>query len=351
MKHNPALDGLRGVAVSFVVIEHAGYRIGSHQTVQVFFVLSGYLITTILWKELDTTGTISLPRFYMRRALRLLPALWTMVAFAVITSALTNAEPFKITAVGAAFALSFTTNIGWARDWTNSHFLLQTWTLSIEEQFYLVCPFLLLFINKPRWRRYRPQILVALTLVLLVGFMVLGTLKRDAAPRVLPPTDSLGLCLGAAIAAITKARGHRVTSEWAASLLMMAAVAMYVTVAYFQPYQDSPGTARWGVILTAAASGILVWVCLTPSVVSRFFALAPLVWVGVRSYGVYIYNYPIAALVGLVGLPHPAILAVEAVASVAAAAVSYRWIELPALRAKDRLGALVARKEPVNAQV
>lgn len=158
--HRPGLDGLRGVAILLVIIVHASLLPTTFGFIGVdlFFVLSGFLITCLLVEEWDQTRRISLKNFYMRRALRLLPALLAVLTAFVIVSALTrNAREFHLDVKEALAALFYCTN--WANifDLIRSDYLGHMWSLSIEEQFYILWPAILLCLLRVAPRKSLPQ--------------------------------------------------------------------------------------------------------------------------------------------------------------------------------------------------
>jgi peptidoglycan/LPS O-acetylase OafA/YrhL len=152
MPYNPALDGLRAVAVMLVVLFHARAPIafGGYLGVDIFFVLSGYLITSLLLSELDTKGTLDLRRFYLRRLLRLTPALFAMLAVYLIVAPFlwpATTDHGKQAAIAATYLSDYAVAF-----WGTPDFLSHTWSLSVEEHFYLLWPLVLLAACR-RWDR------------------------------------------------------------------------------------------------------------------------------------------------------------------------------------------------------
>jgi peptidoglycan/LPS O-acetylase OafA/YrhL len=201
----PALDGLRGLAVVVVMIYHAAPELlpGGFLGVELFFVLSGFLITSLLLKEHDRSG-IQLGRFYMRRALRLTPALIVMLASVVLLSWVAlSGDAFRNTVSDAAFSLTYIFNWVRASDPGRSSFLGHTWSLCIEEQFYLLWPLLLPAITMiGRRDRLTERLLVAVAAIVLWRMV----LSNFASPmRIYNGLDTradgllLGCALGAAI--------------------------------------------------------------------------------------------------------------------------------------------------------
>ena len=177
--HLRSLDGLRAVAVLVVMAFHAGIAgfHGGRAGVDVFFVISGFLITTLLLVERDRSGRIGLGAFYMRRALRLYPALLVAVAGALLLAYLkmpvfgASSASFDSTLEGTPFALFYTMNVARAAEWSNGGFLGHTWSLAIEEQFYLVWPVVVILVL----RRRGPALLGWLALACAVTSAVLRT--------------------------------------------------------------------------------------------------------------------------------------------------------------------------------
>ncbi|WP_375402471.1 acyltransferase family protein [uncultured Sphingomonas sp.] len=185
MRYEASLDGIRAVAVSGVVAVHVGVPIAGGGTgVEVFFALSGYLITRILVEEETRTGRIDLRRFYYRRALRLLPAL-AAVLLAVLFWALTFGGRLGEQLFSGAMALFYLMNLNRAFGWGSDLHLGHTWSLSMEEQFYFLWPFVLMAL-RPRWRLAGTLAMVALVCgwraVLLGGGLRSTAFTTDSTP-------------------------------------------------------------------------------------------------------------------------------------------------------------------------
>ncbi len=202
----PALDGLRGVAVLLVLAYHLGYSIprGGFVGVDVFFVLSGFLITTLLLDEFSRRGSIAFGAFYIRRGLRLLPALVVVSLFAVVLVQWrgTAAQQDQTEAglplvllyvVNWAMALDFMPAVGW---------LGHTWSLAIEEQFYLLGPLLLLLLMKRSATHRRSAFLLLVASVVVIIYRSAGTLQGWSAHRLYMGLDTHSdrLLMGCALA-------------------------------------------------------------------------------------------------------------------------------------------------------
>ncbi|MCB1258884.1 MAG: acyltransferase, partial [Acidimicrobiales bacterium] len=211
IRHIPALDGLRGAAVAGVLLFHGGVLDGGFMGVDLFFVLSGFLITTLLLREWDDTTTISLKRFWFRRARRLLPALFGLLV-GVAIYALVVADGFELGAIRAdglaavAYVANWQQILGGNGYWdvysAPSPFL-HTWSLAIEEQFYVLWP--LVFVGVMRWSRSNKRVLLGLALVGAVASAIVMTLvfTEGADPsRAYLGTDTRagGVLLGASLA-------------------------------------------------------------------------------------------------------------------------------------------------------
>jgi peptidoglycan/LPS O-acetylase OafA/YrhL len=331
MRYNPALDGLRAVAIVLVILTHC-YRQafpGGWIGVDVFFVLSGYLITSILQKEIVATGRIAWGNFYARRFLRLTPALIVLVVFQLARAALsTNSEEIReATLIGAAYLENWNTVAHFGPQDLMGH----TWSLATEEQFYWIWPLTLLFIV-----RRRPLVWIGLATVLMLTARIL--LWRYGASQdhlqFSLETRPVGLLIGCLLALIPAHRWPSLPSVVPLSLFGLLGL---ITMAY-------SGDMRWPMIIaplvaSMAAAGLII-ASQPGSLASRAMSIPPLVYVGKISYGLYLYHWPIFLLGERWTVHSPFHLgAIGLVALIfAVAALSYEFIEKPFLRLKDRLG-------------
>lgn len=271
----PALDGLRAVAVLVVLISHAWGKVlpGGWVGVEVFFVLSGYLITSILLAERDRTGRFCFGRFYRRRALRLLPALGAALVLAITLAAVT-----PLAATTNHQALATAVNVG---NWrlasgADGGLLGHTWSLSIEEQFYLAWPILLFVLLRLGGRRLAlGAALAGVGLILAERFVVDGS-----AAYFRTDTHGDGLLLGCAIA-LAAAEGAfarvsaRVVAAWAAiGALLIAGAAAVVSA----PSAAPPDLYT---IIDLSAGAVVIAVVQRPGMVARALRWWPLSgWAG-----------------------------------------------------------------------
>jgi peptidoglycan/LPS O-acetylase OafA/YrhL len=334
--YHPGLDGVRGVAILLVLGQHAPTRplIDGFVGVTVFFCLSGYLITTLLVRELQS-GSIDLRAFYRRRAARLGPALVTVVAVTIVVLLIARHDlgVGQVLAPAGA-ALSYTTSLF---DWTDHAFATKdyfnyTWSLSVEEQFYLVWPFVLLW----GYRR-RPRLVAALTLAVIATTLALDLylglsreVKYDVHEYFGSDTNALPILVGSLLAIVVQngwlSRTVRVLAPGA-----LLAVALLPVLAYLNDtYRPS--------LVIVAGTGLtlvtLVGVVMRPrSAVGSLLASGPMRWLGERSYSIYLWNV-LARIAILATLGHTVGGDVVWVAMfIVLAEASFRFVERP-LRAK-----------------
>jgi peptidoglycan/LPS O-acetylase OafA/YrhL len=367
------LDGLRAFAVIAVLLYHAdlAWIPGGFLGVEVFFVISGYLITALLLAEWRLRGRIDLKTFWLRRARRLLPALYVL-----LVATLTFAVVFLPGEI-AGLRGDVLAALGYVTNWylifgQESYFeavgrpsLLQhLWSLAVEEQFYLIWPPILalgLCIGATRLRRRRVLTVVIFGAVASAMAMALLYVPGVDPSRIYYGTDTraTGLLCGAALAFLwspgdkyrpSEARHHRLGLPgrsrfrrrwgWTAPLLLDivgfaalgALVWFCVNLGEFQPFLYSGGFALVGIATTATIMAVVH----PHSVIgSRILGSAPLRWVGVRSYGIYLWHWPVFMVtrpdldVPIDGLP---LLALRLSATVVLADLSYRYIETPIRR-------------------
>lgn len=330
MRHRPALDGLRALAVLAVVANHTGASVfaGGYLGVDVFFVLSGFLITTLLLLERESADAVRLRDFYARRALRLYPALLLTVGLGTMLVVVGTIR-------GGAFGLhvlhsltyvqDLAINFGWLHELGP---LNHTWSLAIEEHFYLLWPPLLLVLY--RWRGRAAVAIGSLVGALLCWLIMLAVFAPSSSPTAAvyyrPDARSAGLLLGCALAA----RPFRLppwtaTAAIAAIVLGLAAAPIANVMAVY---------ALWMPLIWLATSTFIA-ARDDSSVAARLISWPPLVAIGVVSYGIYLFHPLIFTAVrdetSLSRLPASSLGAVLAFAM---AFASYHLVEKRFLRLK-----------------
>jgi peptidoglycan/LPS O-acetylase OafA/YrhL len=321
----PALDGLRGVAIALVVVYHAGLLPGGFLGVDLFFVLSGFLITTLLLEEHAASGVISLRRFYVRRARRLLPALLALLA--LLTIGAVTSSPVNTALLGdIGWTLAYAANIVRA---TGHHFLtpLTTmWSLAEEEQFYFLWPGILIACLARFTPRRIGWALFAVACA-VSAWRVTLTLSGASTQRIVFSPDSHfdPLLIGCALAFLCRARPRLPVAWPVAGPLLAAVVALAVSGSRFSLLAgySLAGLACAGLVSDAAAGR------------ARALAWQPLVWLGKISYSLYIWQALAFALAYASNRPLPIFLPL----AVGLAWLSYRYVEEPFRRATRRVEA------------
>jgi len=365
-KYLPGLDGLRALAVAAVVVYHLGFgwAQGGLLGVGVFFTLSGYLITDILLGQWASAGRIRLGDFWLRRARRLLPALFVLLAaVAVWVNVFDRARlpGFRGDVVASALYVNnwwyITQHASYYAQFAPPGPLDHLWSLAVEEQFYLVWPWLVLLGVWLLGRRRRPGHMGAAARWQLTGWtlalaaasaVLMAILYRPGLDptRVYEGTDTraFGLLTGAALAAVWPTRRPaplRPLRSWVRWVLDPAGVAglAIVGLLVWRTNQYSPVMFRGGLVELSLATALAVAAVAVPgSLLGRALGWGPLRWLGVRSYGIYLWHYPVILLAapavaggGLGTLSVPRAVAC-AVVTVVLAAVSWRVVEEPVRR-------------------
>ena len=359
----PGLNGLRAFAVIAVLLYHAElpWIPGGFLGVEIFFVISGYLITSLLLAEWRQRGRIGLAAFWLRRARRLLPALYLLLAatlaFAVVFL------PGEVAGLrdDAIAAFGYVTN--WYLVLGNKPYfetvgrpppLQHLWSLAVEEQFYLLWPLLFvvgmarlrwlrhhvpLTAGMVRWRRRRVLLAVIAGAVASASLMAILYQPNVDPSRIYYGTDTraAGLLIGVALAFLWEPGRYQMRVGWISPLLLdIVGLAALVGLVFFCIWLDEtqPFLFQGGLTLVALTTAVAIMVVVHP--LTRLFAGLlewwPLRWVGVRSYGIYLWHWPVFVVtrpeldVPIGGLP---LLVLRLVATFVLAGLSYRYVETP----------------------
>lgn len=346
------LDGVRAVAVTLVILFHLtpGTTIGGYLGVDLFFVVSGFLITTLLLREREETGRIRLRAFWSRRARRLLPALVVLVLVCCTAAWAIGGDVLVGLGVQVLGAATFSSN--WLLLAAGSSYFGDSlpelfrnlWSLAVEEQFYLVWPLLLVLVlvRMPRWLR-----LALVGLLAAASAVAMAVLFTPADPnRVYYGTDThaFGLATGAFLAMLAISWPRRVL-EWSRAgrrLLGVAGLLALLALVGFALLMpgDAPFVFRGGLVIVAVLTAVLIAALLVPgSPLARLLDLGVLRWIGTRSYGLYLWHWPVFVLVVSAlpswerdGASGWTLGGIALAISVVAAALSYRFIEQPIRR-------------------
>ena len=389
--HLSGLDGLRAIAVLLVIVYHAAPfgLVGGYLGVDVFFVISGFLITGLLLRERDTTGRIRLGAFWRRRARRLLPALVLLLVVCTFAAALVGGDVVVGLPAQLVGAATFSSN--WVAVATGADYVAQTapelyrnlWSLAVEEQFYLVWPFVVLLLALLPWRPVRVG---AVSLVAAASALAMAALPGDPS-RLYFGTDThaFGLAMGAALAIAMEGRflsstrgavldrgastvagrlrtvpgagrprrGALLVANLLGDLLGLAALGTVVWIAATLAWTD-PRALGGGIAAASLLTVVAIGAATTPgSWLGAALDVAPLRWVGERSYGLYLWHWPVLVIVAaILGQTAPwwLVPAIGVPIAVLAAMASFRFVETPVRRLglRGALDRIATRSRPVR---
>jgi peptidoglycan/LPS O-acetylase OafA/YrhL len=266
LRYIPELDGLRAFAVLVVIAFHTMPKVvpNGGVGVDIFFVLSGYLITRILLSEFAETGRINFGNFYMRRFLRLTPALWLLLLAYGLDGARLGGELMRVHLAAVFYAALYVTNWIRAFDLTEGSSLNHTWSLAVEEQFYLVIPALLIVVL-PRMRAGNVWMLFSLLAVVSFGWRVYLTMAGSSTARIFNGSDTRAetLLVGCIIASLPLDG----LASWGRRLLPVALIFLLGAIFLINPTDNEELPNAWNVTL-GFSSVALAAGCLLVSIVS-----------------------------------------------------------------------------------
>ena len=333
MKYRAEIDGLRAVAIIPVLLFHAGFQAigGGFIGVDVFFVISGYLITGIIFDEIRA-GTYSIWKFYGRRARRILPAL-----FAMCLACLVPAWMWMLPEEFESFSASLLSVIGFGSNfffWSKTGYfdtagtlkpLLHTWSLAVEEQFYIILPLLLWLLRT--WPPVKIAGVIAILCLVSLGLSQVWSESQPDANFYLLPTRFWELAIGALIA--LGWRGGAFPGKWAGEALAMLGLAAIVYAAL--AFNETTPTPSAFTLLPVLGTALIIMFAGASTLVGRLLSLRLLVAVGLISYSLYLWHQPLFAFarIRLVDGVSDAVNFAILVAVFPIAYASWRFIEQP----------------------
>jgi len=333
MQYKPELDGLRAVAVISVLLFHGGFELfeGGFVGVDVFFVLSGYLITSILLKEISA-GSFTFANFYERRIRRLIPPLvpvllFTGAAATLLLNTIQYSEYINsvLSSVGMFSNWFFLSSVGYFDGPGETTPLLHTWSLSIEEQFYLFFPLLVVLVVRHRPHRFSVFCFLLLVASFLGSVYLISSGQIDEAFYA-SPARFWELLIGAFLSTI---RWGRAPTRLEANILELIGMGLIAIAVFgYSPTTIFPGPAA---LLPTIGTAMIIAAAGNGSVIAPVLKSKALVWVGLISYALYLWHWPILVFVRII-LPDAGLLAISGalILSVFMAELSKRFIEQPA---------------------
>ncbi len=341
----PALDGLRAIAVGAVFLFHSGVVSGGFIGVDVFFVISGFLITGLAVAEVERTDRLSIGGFWARRARRLLPALLMLVAAVLVFSIAEGGAALRRVGRDVASTILYVANwaqIGEGRDYFATYeappLLEHAWSLAVEEQFYIVWPIVIAGVawacrgRKVRFRAIVASVGVAVAIASLLAALILRSDAGVSISRVYYGTDTraVGLAVGAVAGALIH-RDHLRSLQRRSPVREMAGVVAAIALIVIAVTID--GSERWlygpGFLLIALLSLVVMYAAMGAGTLSSGLSLRALVVVGTVSYGIYLWHWPVIVVLDSdrTGLSGPALGALWVAVTAALATASWFVIE------------------------
>jgi peptidoglycan/LPS O-acetylase OafA/YrhL len=339
IQYRPEIDGLRAIAVLAVIIFHAklGFLPGGFVGVDIFFVISGYLITSIILND-EKQKNFSLLQFYERRIRRIFPALFVVILFTMLVGGfLFTPRDFNQLGWSAFASMAFFSNLYFAKQ--DGYFapasetqpLLHTWSLGVEEQFYLVAPFIILMINR-KFYTYRASIIAALFLASLAA-SIYGAHTGSRRIFFMPHVRAFELLIGVSLAMQIF---PKLSKKWIAEVIVILGLAMIL--ASFQFINSRTVFPSYWALVPAGGTGFLIYALSgSEGLIARFLSSRPIVSFGKISYSLYLWHWPLLAFAEyeyghkLTSTDRIGLLLLAIVLSI----LTYLYIEQPARQQKN----------------
>jgi peptidoglycan/LPS O-acetylase OafA/YrhL len=352
--YRPWLDGVRGIAITAVFIHHLQHFIYQGRPlflplgslgVDIFFVLSGFLITTLLLEEHASKNTINLKNFYIRRALRLLPALFVLLAFTALFALLFLPFSEAMTTARLSFiAIFYGTN--WALAFgERSDLLGHLWSLAVEEQFYVIWPLALMLLLRSGLAKRRLVLLIVSLIVLVCLYRCLLVSPEVDPLRIYFGSDTRAdsLLAGCLVAMLVSWQMVPRTRRTLTALKFAGGFSVLIVAAYIFNISGVPGRTLYQIGFTVFAISVGVFilqVMMTPN--SRYKSILQrptLVWIGKLSYSLYLWHFFTIGLTLRIPVSNPIRVAIAIPIALGIATSSYYLIEKPFLKLKSRYAA------------
>ena len=352
-KYLPSIDSLRALAVLAVIIYHVdvNYLPGGFLGVDLFFVLSGYLISSLIIKEYRKTGSLNLYNFYIRRARRLLPAVYFMITVGLVVMVLFNEVLLRKSHLDAIFGYIYSSNwwyIFHKLDYFDS-FGAQSpfkhlWSLAIEEQFYMIFPLLFLLVNRKKKSKdgtYKLNknflyVVLGLILVSLIAHILLFDINNISRIYFGTDTRAFSLLVGVVGAILyPMERLHAKVTPQQNMLYSVVSLVSIATLITVMIYTSEYNTLLYrGGFLLVAVLGLIVIISSGKqhTLMSRLLSFKPVVFIGKISYSLYLWHFPVLVLttpVSEIGNPNIIFVILRVILTFILATASYVFVETP----------------------
>ena len=338
LSHRPEIDGIRAIAVLAVVALHARVLPWGWVGVDLFFTLSGFLITGILLDAREAGGsgwTTYAKPFYMRRLLRIVPLAWAFLAILFLLApalGIVRPVPFAEQVWYWGFLSNAWLGFRSATAWMAAHF----WSLAVEEQFYLVWPWLALALPRPWLVRVLKTLLVLAIVARIVVVLMHLPPQIGHTYENFTITRMDGLVAGSLVALCARAEGGLARYVRRATGWLIACGALFLVLQIYAPTKQVGYVFRYAALAGCTASALLLILSSPAGLASRLLGARWLTWIGARSYGVYVIHLPVVLWLAARALPPVAVLAGALGITLVLAALSWMVLESPILAMKSR---------------